>query len=202
MSIWQWFIRWLGQRGTLWLLFVVNLFGTIYGYYWYKNQLLQTDLHLLPFVPDSPTASLFFTLVLLAFLLKKRWPLLEALATVTLVKYGIWATVMIVWGAALGAPMYWQHYMLIFSHIGMAIQAVLYTPYFRFKFKHLVWTGAWTLLNDLVDYSLGTFPTVNERLHVYLPTIAFFTVSLSLCSLYLAYRFVVHKRVKRLDLDF
>ncbi len=43
------------------------------------------------FVPDSPTAILFFTLALVAFLGKKHWPLMEALGFVCLVKYGLWA---------------------------------------------------------------------------------------------------------------
>ncbi|MET0960494.1 MAG: DUF1405 domain-containing protein, partial [Psychrobacillus psychrotolerans] len=64
----------------MWLLFIVNLFGTIYGYYWYKGQLSQTETKFLLFVPDSPTASLFFTIALFAWLLKKNWKLIEALA--------------------------------------------------------------------------------------------------------------------------
>ncbi|MFP3472625.1 DUF1405 domain-containing protein, partial [Micrococcus sp. SIMBA_144] len=64
------------------------------GYYWYGWQLADTEPIFLLFVPDSPTASLFFCFVLLAFLFKKNWPLMEGLAAVTLFKYGIWAVVM------------------------------------------------------------------------------------------------------------
>ena len=46
------------------------------------------------FVPDSPTASLFFTIAILAGLSGMNFKLIEALALITLVKYGLWAVVM------------------------------------------------------------------------------------------------------------
>lgn len=57
-----------------------NLLGAIYGYIWYLPQLQITEPRFWLFVPDSPTAILFFTLTLVAFLAKKHWPLMEALA--------------------------------------------------------------------------------------------------------------------------
>jgi hypothetical protein len=65
----------LGSRFMLWSLFWINFLGTVYGYEWYWGQLTYTAVEmsplLLPFVPDSPTASLFFTGVLL-YLLRDR----------------------------------------------------------------------------------------------------------------------------------
>ena len=40
-------------------------------YYWYGSQLENTPAIFLAFVPDSPTASLFFVFVLLGVYLKK-----------------------------------------------------------------------------------------------------------------------------------
>ncbi len=59
-------------KSILVCLLIINILGTIYGYYWYRYQLEQTPFYFLPFVPDSPTASLFFVFVLLGFLYKKR----------------------------------------------------------------------------------------------------------------------------------
>ncbi|GGK24689.1 hypothetical protein GCM10010965_16840 [Caldalkalibacillus thermarum] len=189
-----WMISWLGRRSTLWTLLVINSLGTLYGYYWYKNQLAVTDWYLLPFVPDSPTASLFFCFVLVAFILGKRWPFVEAFAAVTLVKYGVWATVMIIWTGLLGGELTWEHYMLIFSHIGMAVEALLFIPYFSFRLPHLLLVGIWTLTNDVFDYTLGIFPWLDYRLHPYLSEIYAFTVCLSLISLALFYLLVVRKK--------
>ena len=90
----KWIYPLLANRSFLLLLLIINVAGTIYGYVWYGWQLKETPAIFLIFVPDSPTASLFFVFVIAAFLLKKNWPLVEALAIVTLFKYGIWAVVM------------------------------------------------------------------------------------------------------------
>lgn len=191
------FIDWLGKRGTLVILFIINFLGTIYGYIWYKNQLLTTPAWLWPFVPDSPTASLFFVFVLLAFLMQRKCPLLEAFAAVTLFKYGIWASVMIIWTGLLGGQLVWEHYMLLVSHLGMAIQALLYSHYFSFKSVHLLIVALWTLTNDALDYGLGIFPWLDSLLYPYLTVICLFTISLSLLSLFIFYLLVAHKRVHR-----
>ena len=56
-------------------LLIINFFGTIYGYYWYKWQLAVTEPIFYIFVPDSPTASLFFVLRLSRWLLGKHFKL-------------------------------------------------------------------------------------------------------------------------------
>ena len=88
----------LDRPWMLWSLFAVNLLGSIYGFYWYKEQLMMTASWLNLFVPDSPTASSAFTLVLLLYALRRRSPLIEAFAAVTLFKYGVWAVAVILAG--------------------------------------------------------------------------------------------------------
>ena len=74
------------------ILLIVNILGTIYGFIWYGNQLKETSPIFWPFVPDSPMAS-SFCVCFNCFLAKRNWGLIEALAIVTLIKYGIWAVV-------------------------------------------------------------------------------------------------------------
>src|ERR1700730_10886130 len=68
-----WSKAFLTSRRMLWIAFWVNLLGTIYGYEWYWQQMLETGavkpLWLVIFVPDSPTASFFFTLALVYLLI-------------------------------------------------------------------------------------------------------------------------------------
>lgn len=182
------FLNWRKKSWFLWILLVINFLGTIYGYYWYKNQMLQTDWKLLLFVPDSPTASLFFTGVLLLYILNKKNILLEAFAAVTLFKYGIWAVVMILWGAALDsdgflASLTWEHYMLMFSHLGMAVQALLYAPIFRFGYREVGIVSIWTLLNDALDYGLDIHPWLTSELEWYDHLVGGFTLLLSLTTI-------------------
>ncbi|RAL21076.1 DUF1405 domain-containing protein [Thermoflavimicrobium daqui] len=178
----------LQQRWCLWILFWVNLLGSLYGFYWYKDQLAITPSHLLIFVPDSPTASAAFTLVLLFFLIRKKSPFTEAFAAITLFKYGIWAVVMIIWGGILDPQPFlkalsWQHWMLIASHLGMAAQAILYAPRYSYRLKEVIWVSAWTLLNDAMDYGLDIHPWVHPAVELQQAYVAFFTVMLSLISI-------------------
>ncbi|MGM0776691.1 MAG: DUF1405 domain-containing protein [Bacillota bacterium] len=195
----KWIYPLLGSRAMLILLLIINTAGTIYGYIWYKWQLVDTPAIFLPFVPDSPTASLFFMFVLIAFLMGKNWPLMEALAIVTLIKYGIWAVVMNLLVFQVTGELDPVALMLIFSHGAMAVQGVLYAPFYRFKTWHLVITGIWTLHNDVIDYVFFMLPRY-PILNLYTPQIGYFTFWLSIFSLGTAYYFVLRKNRFSLDI--
>ncbi|MBG9655981.1 DUF1405 domain-containing protein [Cytobacillus firmus] len=195
----KWIYPLLGSRAMLILLLIINTAGTIYGYIWYKWQLVDTPAVFLPFVPDSPTASLFFMFVLIAFLMGKNWPLMEALAIVTLIKYGIWAVVMNLLVFQVIGELDPVALMLIFSHGAMAVQGVLYAPFYRFKTWHLVITGIWTLHNDVIDYVFFMLPRY-PILNLYTPQIGYFTFWLSIFSLGTAYYFVLRKNRFSLDI--
>lgn len=184
------------------LLLWVNLLGTVYGYYWYGDQ-LQVTLAEHPLwraflVPDSPTASLFFTLAVW-WLYKQPdrsrsgaaaqalRSLVETLAVVTSVKYGIWAVAMIFAGAAQGDPLAWQDWMLSGSHLGMAAEVLLYARFFRIGYGTLALAAAWTLYNDFADYSFGIFPWLPGELYDDLDAVQWFTTMLSFFSLILAW---------------
>lgn len=168
------------------LLLVINIFGTIYGYYWYKWQLVETELVFIPFVPDSPTACLFFVIALTGFLLKKNWGLFEALAIISLVKYGLWAVVMNMLTLFVSGSLHWTGYMLMVSHFAMAVQGVLYAPFYRIKGWHLVLAAIFTLHNEIIDYVFGQMPTYGE-LSVYMNEIGYFTFWLSVTSIFICY---------------
>lgn len=195
----KWIYPLLANRAVLWLLLIINTAGTIYGYYWYKWQLVDTPAIFLPFVPDSPTASLFFVFVLLAFLLGKKWPLFEALAIVTLIKYGVWAVVMNLLVFKVTGELDPAALMLIFSHGAMAVQGILYAPFYRFKFWHLIVTGVWTLHNDVIDYVFFMLPRYTI-LDLYTPQIGYFTFWLSIFSLGIAYYLCLKKGRFQLNL--
>lgn len=182
----------LSNRSFLIILLFINILGTAYGYYWYRWQLVETPAIFLPFVPDSPTASLFFVFVLIAFLLGKNWPLFEALAIVTLVKYGVWAVVMNLLVFKVSGTLDPIAMMLIVSHFAMAVQGVLYAPFYRIKWWHLIVVAIWTLHNDVVDYVFFMLPRYH-MLDQYVPQIGYFTFWLSVASLALTYYVCVRK---------
>ncbi|ASV69208.1 DUF1405 domain-containing protein [Cytobacillus sp. FSL W7-1323] len=182
----------LGNRSFLILLLIINIAGTVYGYDWYMWQLVDTPAIFLPFVPDSPTASLFFVIVLIAFLLGRNWPIFEALAIVTLVKYGIWAVVMNLLVFQVTGEVEITALMLIISHGAMAVQGVLYAPFYRIKAWHLIIAAIWTLHNDVIDYVFFMLPRYSV-LNEYIPQIGYFTFWLSIFSLGLTYLLCIRK---------
>lgn len=74
-----------------------------------------------------------FCLCFNRFLIKRNWGLIEALAIVTLIKYGIWAVVVNGVMIYVKGPIGLIGYMLMLSHFAMAVQAVLYAPFCRIK---------------------------------------------------------------------
>ncbi|MGG1399488.1 DUF1405 domain-containing protein [Bacillus salipaludis] len=194
-----WIYPLLANRSVLKLLLIVNIIGTVYGYYWYGWQLKETPAKFLIFVPDSPTASLFFLIVLIAFLMRKNWPLIEALAIVTLFKYGIWAVVMNILVYFVEGELSWAGYMLIFSHFAMAVQGLLYAPFYRLKWWHVIVAAIWTLHNDVIDYVFFMLPRY-EMLNRYTPEIGYFTFWLSIFSLGIAYYLCVRPNHYKLEI--
>ncbi|MGE6489833.1 DUF1405 domain-containing protein [Paenisporosarcina sp. NPDC076898] len=179
----------LFHKSFMWLLLIVNILGTAYGYYWYGWQLAITDPIFLIFVPDSPTASLFFSIALIGWLINRHFKLIEALALITLVKYGLWAVVMNIWTQFEGSPIGIVGWMLIASHFAMAVQAVLYIPFYKFKWIHILIAAIWTLHNDVIDYVFGQMP-IYRSLSEHYQTIGYFTFWLSIACILIAIKVI------------
>ncbi|MFY0543086.1 DUF1405 domain-containing protein [Brevibacillus sp. H7] len=181
--IWEWLWGSLGKRWFLWTLLIINFLGTIYGFIWYGNQLADTPGYLRVFVPDSPTGSGLFTLVLLTYLAGRHIPVLEALAGITNFKYGVWAVAVIVAGWCLGDEIHWQDIMLMISHTGMAMESVLYARFFKLSWLPVGIAALWTLNNDFLDYVMDIHPWLPSVLEPYEGIVGLFTVLLSLVSI-------------------
>ncbi|MCG7343044.1 DUF1405 domain-containing protein [Sporosarcina sp. ACRSL] len=188
-----WFL--LSHKSFLWILLFVNLLGTVYGYDWYMWQLEITEPKFWIFVPDSPTASLFFTLAIIGWLLNRNFKLIEALAFITLVKYGLWAVVMNLLTLLETGSIGWVGWMLVGSHFAMAVQAFLYSPLYRFGFGHIVIAAIWTLHNDVIDYVFGQMPIYHDLMK-HMQQIGYFTFWLSIGCILLAF-ILWRKREKR-----
>ncbi|KGX92149.1 membrane protein [Pontibacillus halophilus JSM 076056 = DSM 19796] len=185
----------LSQKPFILLLIIINLFGTLYGYWWYDFQLQQTPALYYIFVPDSPTASLFFTIALIFIWFNRNAPYVEALAIVTLFKYGVWAVVMNVLTLMEAGSLHPTGYMLILSHGAMALEGILYARFYKIKWRHLIFAGVWTLHNDVIDYVFEQMP-IYGRLMDSMNEIGYFTFWLSILSLGIAYWFTIRRQSK------
>ena len=178
--------QFLYNRSVLWILFWVNLVGTIYGYWWYRYQLADTPPVFWLFVPDSPTASLFITIFLLVLLLGRRAPYIEALAVVSLIKYGIWAVVMNFLMLLQDGSLGWQGYMLMISHGAMAVEAFLFAAFYTYTLRHLALAAVWVLHDTIIDYVFGMMPVYGSLMN-YMDEIGYFTFWLSLFAIACGY---------------
>lgn len=146
----------LFQEKTLYTIALLNILGTVFGFYYYSEQLLSTPLHLWIFVPASPIATLLFASSIYLNAKNKGLPLLNALSFIANLKYGLWTVFCLFYyfetffsGNSL------LYSFMLASHLGMAVQAFLLFKW-RTTVKALTLSSLWYLFNDFIDYSLGT----------------------------------------------
>jgi uncharacterized membrane protein YpjA len=141
---------------------LVNLVGTAFGFWYYRFQFEATPLVAWPVVPDSPVATLFIGLSLLAWRFgidRAEW--LHALAFFGCIKLGLWTPfVQLLVNDPAGIPA-WLYQFLIWSHLAMTVEAFLIHRYSAFPVSAVAVAAGWYWLNDLVDY----FVVVAGRYH-------------------------------------
>ncbi len=198
----------INNKRVILFLAIANLLGAIYGFYWYKNQLLASPKPLWLFIPDSPLATLLFSIFLFLLFFNISQPFIEALASITIFKYGIWAVVIILWGAWSTEPSIvkilmvetidWLDVMLICTHLIMAAQALIFFRKYTYGFVSVLIVALWVFFNDILDYTLLIFPWLPASLYDSVFSIAKFTMLLTGTSVLLFYVLTMVRR-KRAD---
>ncbi|MBJ6167013.1 DUF1405 domain-containing protein [Staphylococcus aureus] len=154
-TFWQYTLY---QRSWLMMLLICNILGMIYGYIWYGEQLSHTPWHFKIFVHDSPTAILFLVISISMILIQKQNSIIDALAFVTLFKYGIWAVIMNILFIIEQGDITVNGLILMFSHSIMAVQAIYFYPKFKRSMIGISVAMTWVFLNDYIDYFHLQFP--------------------------------------------
>ncbi|CAC7477107.1 TPA: DUF1405 domain-containing protein [Staphylococcus aureus] len=154
-TFWQYILY---QRSWLMMLLICNILGMIYGYIWYGEQLSHTPWQFKIFVPDSPTAILFLVISISLILIRKQNSIIDALAFVTLFKYGIWAVIMNILFIIEQGDITVNGLVLMFSHSIMAVQAIYFYPRFKRSMIGISVAMTWVFLNDYIDYFHLQFP--------------------------------------------
>lgn len=156
------------DKFLLYVLILVNIAGTLFGFWYYRFQLPATPIYKVIFVPDCPLYALMFAILLTAYIFyEKKSGVLAVVTFVGLIKYGFW-TVLVV---ALYREYYFASDPLLYSvlfilHVGMILEAFIIPHIFKFTKWTLFFALGWFLLNDVMDYFFGTAP--------YLPDVSFF----------------------------
>lgn len=154
-TFWQYTLY---QRSWLMMLLICNILGMIYGYIWYGEQLSHTPWQFKIFVPDSPTVILFLVISISLILIRKQNSIIDALAFVTLFKYGIWAVIMNILFIIEQGDITVNGLVLMFSHSIMAVQAIYFYPRFKRSMIGISVAMTWVFLNDYIDYFHLQFP--------------------------------------------
>lgn len=154
-KLWQYTLY---QHSWLMMLLICNILGMIYGYIWYGEQLSHTPWQFKIFVPDSPTAILFLVISISLILIQKQNSIIDALAFVTLFKYGIWAVIMNILFIIEQGDITVNGLVLMFSHSIMAVQAIYFYPRFKRSMIGISVAMTWVFLNDYIDYFHLQFP--------------------------------------------
>lgn len=139
-------------------LIIINILGSVYGYFWYREQLAVNPLYFWPFIPDSPLSTTIFALALLIQRRGFASNLFQAVAFTANIKYGLWAAVIISQYWLGGGQAEFIEIMLMLSHLGMAVQGGIYLKQVRLGQGVALLTAAWMVINDFMDYYVGLHP--------------------------------------------
>ena len=157
-------MKFLLRREVLTALVGFNAIGTIWGFYWYNDQLSQTPWYFWPLTPDCPLTSLCFLLFLWWVREGKRWragwkAVVSWIAVLGSLKYGIW-TVLVIGQYALspGSRPDGQDWMLMASQIGLFAEGVLFRRQLPMMPAMYGAAMVWFLLNDYADWFLLVHP--------------------------------------------
>ncbi|MFQ3308551.1 MAG: putative membrane protein YpjA [Candidatus Nanohaloarchaea archaeon] len=158
-----------------WLLVILNILGTGFGYWYYRFQLMDSPLHFWPLIPVSPNATLFMALSLGLYALgkKNRWTrVIDVLAFIGNLKYGLWTVVVMLStpSAYLNQSTTTMFIFLVVTHALMATQALIVLDYTDFDLDALFSGALWYTINDVVDY-------FGPKLHTPLPEGASFALA-------------------------
>ena len=132
----------------------INLAGTAFGFWFYRHQFAETPAVMLPFVPDSPAATLFVALALALWALGRPSEYVTVLAFFGNLILGLWTPLVLVVfsdaSVAQSGPA--MHTFMIVSHLGMVVQALVLHRIAAFRLRAIAVATAWYTLNLTVDY--------------------------------------------------
>jgi len=148
-------------RDFLAALIAFNAVGTIWGFFWYADQLSRTDWYFWLLTPDFPLTTFCFMLFLWWVREGKPWKAgwktaVAWIAVLAAFKYGFW-TVLVLgqYIASPGSQPDLQDLMMVASQLGLLAEGYLYRNQLpRLPAMYGI-AMLWLLLNDYADWMLG-----------------------------------------------
>jgi uncharacterized membrane protein YpjA len=149
----------IASRPLVWLAFAGCMFAFVIGTVgWYGGFFIEVNAPLwsYPFIPDCPLAAGLFGVALLLMHYKRSSNLLNQIAAVFCIKYGVWT--MTFWA------LYWARTgdiemsslfsgpVMFVTHLGLFIMGLLLLQYVRPSVRDSLITLGWFVASDLIDY--------------------------------------------------
>jgi uncharacterized membrane protein YpjA len=147
-------------RLLLTMALVINLLGSVSGFFYYKYQLASSPMKFWAFVPDSPGSTLLFSLAVLLILLGRKKDFISFLASASVVKYGFWTMFVIAFYSDyfLSPANRGFYYLMFLLHFGMVVEPLFIAHTIEYKRYYAALSFLWLGLNDYFDYVLGMTP--------------------------------------------
>ncbi len=139
----------------VWLVIAINVGGSIFGFLYYRSQLIQTNIFMWPIIPDSPMATLFIVISLLGIKFNYTIESVNMLAFFGCIKYGLWTPyILLIFRSDFQYLNPIMYNFLFWSHLSMAMQGFVIYRYSDFPIKAILIASIWYTLNDVLDYFL------------------------------------------------
>ena len=173
-----------------------NVLGTLFGFYYYLPQFSETSFNYWLLVADSPLATLLIATALLMHWRGKSSTLVETMAFIGNLKYGLWTAFVLVFYF----ESFWQlnstpmYLFLLFSHLAMALQAYLVFDFTSFGWKRFLFGASWFVVNDFFDYYLQLHPFLPVELNYFWNPPSIVAVSLTFVGIILYYSLAEQER--------
>jgi uncharacterized membrane protein YpjA len=176
-----------GRELFFWFVIAANIIGAVWGFvFYYGDRLASTPLPLALFVPDCPLYVSFFVISALLIVSgkTKSWfsKLFIFVTSAGLMKYTLWTMfVILFFNSYFLSPAVLGEYILLFIlHFLALLEVFAFVGKVDLKWISVAVAVVWLVLNDAVDYILGTHPTLPMIDMGQFTVLIMFTVMLSL----------------------
>ncbi|AGK60709.1 putative membrane protein [Archaeoglobus sulfaticallidus PM70-1] len=180
----------LYSRKLMLFIVIANLMGAVYGYYYYRYQLMASPEYFWILITDCPNASLFIAVAVTLILIGRKSDDFSFFSSANLFKYGLWTMSVLIYHKAyfFSGGRYILYSFIFVTHFLLFVESFwLISLAENVSRKGLMLTVLWMVLNDFSDYILNTHPYIPES---GIELVAAYTVILSAVSILLMKRFV------------
>jgi len=194
-------------------LALVNLIAFIYGLYYYLNQLKEWNPIFWIFIIDCPLQALFAGIIFLNLSkesnknyneinmkekiessVKYEFEQFINFVSIGTIKYGLWtiAVILIYSNYFLMGESFLEYLILLIAHFGLFLEGVYFAGEREINNRWMLISLGFYLVNDLLDYTIGTRPSIpNENIEL----ISIMTVGLTLLSFFIV-NYLGKRRIK------